>query len=155
METNYQKQGADFLAKTGTTFKAEKIGHFLYFEGDKDSRDVYQITLARGTKIYSFRFGQSLDKSQPQVDKKNREWREYNNRMAGSPYTYKAESPTAYDVLASVTKSDPGTFSDFCSDFGYDTDSRKAEKDYFAVQEEWKNINRLFNDVLDDLQEVS
>lgn len=63
--------------------------------------------------------------------------------------------PTEYDILASVTKYDPGTFDDFCSDYGYDTDSKKAEKTYFAVQKEWSNIIRLFSDCMDELQEIS
>ena len=52
--------------------------------------------------------------------------------------------PTAYDVLASITKYDVGSFEDFCSEFGYDTDSRKAYKIYKAVLKEWKNVELLF-----------
>lgn len=52
--------------------------------------------------------------------------------------------PTAYDVLACIQKYDVGTFDDFCSEFGYDTDSRKAYKTYKAVLREWKNIEFLF-----------
>lgn len=63
--------------------------------------------------------------------------------------------PTEYDILAAVTKNDPGTFDDFCADYGYDTDSKKAEQTYFAVQKEWSNINRLFADCMEELQEIS
>lgn len=54
--------------------------------------------------------------------------------------------PRAYDILASVTKYDPGTFENFCGDFGYDTDSRKADKVYHDVVDEWKNIEKLFTE---------
>lgn len=63
--------------------------------------------------------------------------------------------PTMYDVLATITKYDPETFEDFCLNYGYDEDSRKAEKVYHSVKEEWENIERLFGDVLEDLSEIS
>lgn len=54
--------------------------------------------------------------------------------------------PTAYDVLTCLTKYDPNTFEDFCSEFGYDEDSRKAEKIYDSVVDEYKNVAMLWND---------
>ena len=65
------------------------------------------------------------------------------------------EAPDMYSVLASLTKYDPVDFDNFCGDYGYDNDSRKAEKMYHAVVEEWKNVERLFGDVLDELQEIN
>lgn len=64
-------------------------------------------------------------------------------------------TPSAYDLLTCLTKSDPGTFEDFCSEFGYDTDSRRAEKVYNAVKKEWDDVNGFFSDAeLDELQEI-
>lgn len=64
--------------------------------------------------------------------------------------------PTEYDVLATITKYEVGTFDNFCSDFGYDTDSRTAYKTYKAVMKEWKNIELLFTaDQLEVLQGIS
>ncbi len=66
------------------------------------------------------------------------------------------QPPTAYDVLTCLTKYDPGTFDNFCGDFGYDADSRKAYKAYKAVLREWKNIELLFTpDQLELLQEIN
>lgn len=62
--------------------------------------------------------------------------------------------PTAYDVLTCLTKTDPGTFEEFCSEFGYDTDSRKAEKTYKACVKEYFGVHRLFGDVMDGLMEI-
>lgn len=63
--------------------------------------------------------------------------------------------PTAYDVLTCLTKYDPGTFENFCADFGYDTDSRKAERTYKACRKEWKQVAKLFTaDQLELLQEI-
>jgi hypothetical protein len=64
-------------------------------------------------------------------------------------------SPSAYDVLTCLTKYDVGTFENFCSDFGYDTDSRTAERTYKAVLEEWQNVEKLFtSEQLEELQEI-
>lgn len=56
------------------------------------------------------------------------------------------KEPSAYDVLCCLTKSDPETFDDFCSNYGYDSDSIKALKIYEKVCEEWKNIRMLYSD---------
>lgn len=63
-------------------------------------------------------------------------------------------SPSLYDVLACLTKYDPGTFENFCSDFGYDSDSISALKTYKAVCKEWQKVDLLFGDVIDELQEI-
>jgi len=129
METNYRKQAEDFLAATNTTFKAKFYKHAKYFTDDKQSRDIYKITLRRkDVGSYTFTFGQSIANI--------------------------GKAPEVYDVLASVTKYDVGSFEDFCSEFGYDTDSRKAEKTYKAVLKEFKNVDRLFSDVIEQLSEI-
>jgi len=129
-------------------------------------RDVYEITLERNKKVYSFRFGQSINNSQgnPKEIHAYKGTKQYQrlisegykpSRVMADYLIKKSIAPTAYDVLACVQKYDIGTFSDFCSEFGYDTDSKKAEKTYFAVQEEFKNINNLFSDVMDKLMEIN
>lgn len=54
------------------------------------------------------------------------------------------QPPHIYDVLACLQKVDPGTFEDFCADFGYDTDSRKALATYDAVKKEYEGFTALF-----------
>lgn len=64
--------------------------------------------------------------------------------------------PDEYDIIACITKNDPGSFEDFCSEFGYDTDSRSAERTYKAVKREWGKVIRVFGEgeCLDDLREI-
>jgi hypothetical protein len=66
----------------------------------------------------------------------------------------KIVEPSMYSVLACLTKYDPYSFEDFCYNFGYDTDSRKAEKIYHAVVKEWEAVERLFGDILEELEEI-
>ena len=61
--------------------------------------------------------------------------------------------PNAYTILTCLTKYDPGTFQDFCSEFGYDTDSRKAEKTYHAVMKEYSDLSKIFS--VEELEEMS
>jgi len=121
----YEKQAQDFLDKTNTEFTATFNRHGKYFDDDKQARDIYNITLKRGGREYTFKFGQSVVNSGKKPNRK---------------------APTAYDVLACITKYDPGTFEEFCGEFGYDTDSKKAEKTYKAVVQEWLTVSRLYND---------
>ncbi len=159
--TDYDKQAQEFLDKTGTKFEVKFIEYGLHFDGDKDKRDIYLITLSRGTREFSFRFGQSINCS-------GRFWR-YGNHKRGVANGYRSrngaylppmaigehrawdknknfKAPTPYDVLSCLQKHEVGTLEDFCSDFGYDTDSRKAEKTYNAVLNEYNNLKMLYSD---------
>jgi len=65
-------------------------------------------------------------------------------------------TPSEYDVLACLNKYDPYSFEDFCSSYGYDEDSRSAEKTYNAVCEEWQNITLLFSEEqIEQLAEIN
>lgn len=117
---NYEKQAIDFLKSTSTEFDVEFKARDRYFDHDKQSRDIYTVTLTRGNRKYSFEFGQSISNA--------------------------GIEPTPYDVLACIQKHDVGSFEDFCAEFGYDTDSRRAEKIYHAVCDEYKNVAMLWNE---------
>ena len=66
------------------------------------------------------------------------------------------KAPTEYSILACLTKYEVDTFDYFCSEFGYDTDSRKAKKIYKAVKKEWMNICSIWSsEEIEDLQEIN
>ena len=124
---NYQKQATDFATKHGV--KLQILGsEYKTMWDDNQNRTVFKVKLSRNGKSYTFEFGQSIS--------------------AGNT------EPTMYDILTCLTKYDPETFEDFCSEFGYDVDSRKAEKTYKAVCKEFAAVDRLFNDVIDELAEI-
>ena len=103
---------------------------YSFMQWDKtQQRYVFKLQLSRGKKSYSFNFGQSIAQG--------------------------SNEPTLYDVLACLQKYDVGSFEDFCGDFGYDADSRTAEKTYKAVVKEFQAMQRLFNsDELEVLQMI-
>ena len=130
MEANYEKLAKDFAKKHG--IKLSFIGEPEYrkhFNIDREPRWVFKCRLSRNGKSYTFNFGQSI--------------------VNGGEY------PTLYSALACLTKYDVGGFEDFCNEFGFDEDSRSAEKTYKAVLKEWKAVKRLFSDILEELSEIS
>ena len=125
---NYEKQAEKFAKKHGV--KLSIVGHRVgkHFENDTHERHIFRMKLVRNKKQYTFEFGQSI--------------------VAGR------KNPTMYDVLTCLTKYDPETFENFCDEYGYDQDSRSAERTYKAVVKEWQNVERLFGDILDELCEI-
>ena len=126
--SEYEKQANDFAKKHGIKLFILDENFRKYFADDKEARSVFKCKLVRNKKSFTFDFGQSI---------------------ANSGCT-----PTMYDVLTCLTKYDPYSFEDFCGDYGYDEDSRKAEKIYRAVVKEYKAVQRLFGDILEELQEI-
>lgn len=134
--SSYEQQGIDFLTNNHIEFSSKFIGHDTHFEDDKEERDRFKCTFVKRnhpiTKL-EIKFGQSIQSSTGDGRRK----------------------PSAYDVLTCLTKGDPGTFSDFCSEYGYDEDSRKAEKTYKSVVAEWKNVSTFFTAAeIEQLQEI-
>jgi len=130
--SKHQIKANAFLIKTGATFETKFIKNDFHFAGDKTTRDIYEITLARGRRKMSFKFGQSLNKSTI------------------------GEAPTVYDVLACLTKHNVGTLEDFCSEYGYNTDSKFAEQIYLACKKEFEDLQRLWTDSeIEELREIN
>ena len=125
---NYQQQANEFATATGTKLKINCSEYGKHFPEDKESRYIFNCTLTRKGKRYTFNFGQSI--------------------FAGSV------EPTMYDILTCLTKYNPETFENFCGEYGYNTDSIKALETYKAVKREFNGVNRLFSDVLEQLQEI-
>lgn len=159
MKTDYEKQAEKFLADTNSTLTIEFLKNDYHFDGDKDKRDIYTCTLKRGSRKYKFNFGQSISNSQHYQGKGTKNTFSLNGSpIIGNkriidldmymPYLFLVEGkkPTAYDILACLTKYNPYTFEDFCSEYGYDTDSRRAKKTYKAVQKEYNSLAAMYSD---------
>jgi hypothetical protein len=96
-------------------------------------RDIYVIVLKNKQHRYRFLFGQSVNNS------------DYGHTL-----------PTAYDILTCLENNNPEDFESFCSNYGYDTDSRRAYKTYKAIMKEFKNVELLWSsEQLEQLQEIN
>jgi len=169
---NYEKQGTDFLEKTGTKFKADFLKYGKHFDDDKEARDVYKITLSRKGRSYSFNFGQSINASGRFIILNHTDKYPIGTRIHDKLALEKSRSryfgygkyyennkefaePTPYCVLSSLQKDEVGTLKNFCDDFGYSSDSKKAEKIYNAVACEHSNLKMLFDDKeLEEMAEI-
>jgi len=129
---NYGKQANAFLASTGTKLTMINLPIMeRHFESDRKYnvwRDVWEVTIQRAGKEILLSISQPLVGSRP-------------NTM-----------PTKYDVLVCLTKHDPGTFKDFCFEYGYDeyaTDSHSAllkiYKIYEAVVKEYEKVCHIWS----------
>lgn len=150
----YIKQATEFLQKTRTKMKIEYVGLAVNKEWkEKEKRCLYEITLISPRGSMTFDFWDSIRNTEIRTMPFDAYNTRANKELAAKK---KAAVPSVYDVLACLTKYDPGTFEDFCSNYGYDEDSRTAERVYFAVQKEYAQLARLFTpDQMEELAEIN
>ncbi len=157
---DYEKQAQDFLRDCGVLFVIEKAVPQLSPRWAKNGK--------HGTQ-WSVQLGLLKEKPSATVqywgtDKDNLMhcdpiiqfffWSSIVSKEKAE-HSYKGEKkPSAYDVLASIY-SPAESFEDFCSNYGYDTDSREA----YATYEEVRALNAKIESVftpkqLEALQEI-
>lgn len=71
-------------------------------------------------------------------------------------YGHNGKEPVAGDVIGCLVSDARGadycrSFEDWCGDYGYDPDSRKAERIFKACERTSKELKRFFADKFDDL----
>jgi hypothetical protein len=173
--TDYQKQANDFLEKTGASLEVKYLKTDKYFEDDKEIRDIYEVTLKRGTRIYTFTFGQSIAHSgkyhiqygplriAPTHNlKEAQKWVSDKfgyHEICNLKPNPKFEEPDAYSILACLEKYELGSFEDFCSEFGYNdrplSDHAKVMKIYEGCKEQYNSLEKLFSDEeMHELREI-
>ncbi len=186
VKNKYYKQAEDFLKATKTTINIKFDSYRKYFPQDKEKRDVYNVTLKRGNREYTFTFGNSLINSGCQIigfkdrtvktiitedyfkylekaKKYKKSLRQIFNLHNLNSYSISSsreikppKEPRPYDVLACLDVLYDDSFEDFCSNFGYDTDSITGEKIYNACLEQSNQLKILFNDKeLEKLAEIN
>lgn len=170
---NYEQKATDFLNKNNITIDIIFKRNDFYFNDDKDKRDIYNITIARGNRSMNFDYGQSIKESGYKVIFKYKNTaRKFEHNFINSDlyisknfkndifklcytkfgYDTTIESitpptpPTTYDVLSCLTYSDPGTFEDFCLELGYNNDSIKDLELYKRVVKEYQQVLTIFSD---------
>ena len=166
---NYKKQANDFCDKYNVKIdivKSTNQSPPLWNDNGKHGYK-YDITITRGNVTRSFPFWDSLHNKELEATlQEAKTWRFVGGVLNGvwrdSSYIQKflknntITTPTNYDVLACLTKYEPGSFNNFCGDYGYNNDSIQARKTWEAVVNEWHEVVQpLFSDCLDELSEIS
>jgi hypothetical protein len=174
--SEYTEQAVAFAKKYGVTLATEYQGTYPRF--GKTPVANFKCTLARNGKSLEFTFSMSVNDS----------WcyskGHASKRFPGLPFNLREEyqpkvakqhvagefvitpivnpkPPTMYDVLACLQKYDPGTFPDFCREYGYDdrplSEYPKVMETWQAVVNEYINVRRLFpeEEVQEELGEIS
>ena len=95
-----------------------------YFDDDKESRNIYRVYVTYNEKTISFKFGDSI-----------------HNTNMGIELDDEAVLNTICSDYYCVDD-----FSEFCSEYGYDQDSRKAEKIFKNCQIQSAKLHKLFED---------
>jgi len=136
--TDYQQKAADFLAKHGITFSFKLEDKKLppWRESEVRQNHHFIVTLKRGDKKLSFDFFGSQN--------------DYRNGK---------QEIDAYSVLACCSSDYycPETVEDFCGEFGYDEDSRNAEKLHKAYLKQSKKLQAFFDgeEMVENLMEIA
>ena len=170
--SSYEQQGLDFIAKHELEFRAVLVGDDCptSCEDAENANAMDQVNVyPRKTHIHGKHYRCTLShkgKGHFSIDYWNSYADEQTNWIVGQhnslPLSLRLKAAgnkrtqvTPYDVLTCLTKSDPGTFEDFCSEFGFWFDSRKAESVYHSVQTEWTKVQRFFTpEEIEELQEI-
>lgn len=170
MMNEYIKQAMNFLQRANATCKIDFVGLAVNKDWKETTkRNLYKVALTTPKGSMTFDFWDSIHNteiSQMSIEEyaKKRFKCEYCHLIYSGKINAQKElkekkasaKPTEYDILACMTKSDPGTFEDFCCEFGYDEDSRTAERIYFAVQKEYSELSRIFTpEQMEELQEIN
>ena len=97
-----------------------------YFPGDKEVRNIYRVTITNRGQQASFKFGDSIANTQE-------------------------HKPLTIDSILTCVKGDYfstkeqyPTFEDFADGFGYERDSRLAEKIYKRCLKQAEKLHRVF-----------
>lgn len=139
MLNDYDVAARDFLRATGTGLVVNYSHTGKHFQNDTQKRHIYSITITTSLHAFMFPYGDSIANTQ-----KNRErctW----------------QKPTAYDILACLTKYEPEeTLNEFAHAYGYTDNPEEAIRVYNAVKEEWANVSKLWTpEQLEALREIN
>lgn len=169
MKNECTKQAEKFLKDAGATMEIILQGRAINTEWkEKQLRNIYAVTITTPRGSYTFDFWDSVRNTEiTRMDAEQYACKYYKMHLydmnhyeqmqarAKLAKLQKEARPDCYEVLACLTKYDPGTFEDFCSEYGCDEDSRTAERIYIAVQNEFANLKRIFDpEQLEAMREI-
>lgn len=157
--TDYQAQAKQFLADCNATMEISFIGKEIpsHWLGETKPHNKYQFTITTPKGKYTSYFWDSLHNTEVSKmtadDLACKKYKAHYNVLRGYEKTnvlrelesIKANAiPTEYEILAAVEKYSYDSFSDFCAEFGYSTDSISVRETFLACGEEYAGLRRIF-----------
>ena len=168
--TEYQAQAKQFLTDCDATMEIKFIGKEVptHWQGETKPHNKYQFTITTPKGKYTSYFWNSLNNTEISEmtadDVAKKIYRAHydvlriheKTKVLKELQARKAEAkPTEYDILACVEKYSYDSFSDFCSEFGYSTDSISARETFLACGEEYAGLRRIFTEEqMEKLREI-
>lgn len=159
--TEYQAQAKSFLANCKATMEINFVGREIpsHWLGETKPHNKYQFTITTPKGKYTSYFLDSLYNTEvSEMTADDLACKRYKARydvLRGYERTNVLRElrklkenaiPTEYDILAAVEKYSYDSFSDFCSEFGYSTDSISARETFLACGEEYAGLRRIFTE---------
>lgn len=159
--TEYEAQAKQFLEDCNATMEIKFIGREIptHWLGETKPHNKYQFTIKTPKGKYTSYFWDSLrntEVSEMTADSLAcKKYKAHYDVLRSHERTnvlrelrsIKANAiPTEYDILACVEKYSYDSFSDFCSEFGYSTDSISARETFLACGEEYAGLRRIFTE---------
>lgn len=147
----YLTEAINFLYDTETTIDIKLVYQSTPPWNEEEPVNVYRVTLRNKHYTYEFNFYSSIyDTYGP--DPKRGESMFDRDRRLREHKKIQARKLRIYDILACLQIDYIEDFEDFCVQYGYNVDSRKALATWEAVRAETKAIKRLWPSELDQLR---
>lgn len=159
--TEYEAQAKQFLADCNATMEIRFIGKDVppHWLSETKPHNKYQFTITTPKGKYTSYFWDSLRNTEistiSEITYAQQKYKaSYDCLRSHEKAKARAELaklkakaiPTEYDILACVEKYSYDSFSDFCSEFGYSTDSISARETFIACGEEYAGLRRIFTE---------
>jgi hypothetical protein len=108
----------EWMTTNGVKMTASFDSHGKMFFDDKNCRDIWKVTVHRGRRSFTIRFGQSI------VDSDN-----------GIP-------PCVTDVLSCLPKTEPESLEDFIDSYGSCDPGSMTAKERDSLRASWRELRR-------------
>lgn len=141
--TDYEKQAEKFLADNKIKFVAELSDTLAPAWAEKGYGHHYRVTLSKGNRGQGVKFGQRVTFNF---------WGSIRDKEDGKT------AITSYDALACLSSdvNCPVEFKDFCAEYGYNEDSRKALDTFKRCSAFGRRLQAFFTAAeLEQLQEIN
>ena len=168
--TDYQAQAKQFLTDCNATMEINLVGKEVpaHWRDETKPHNKYQFTISTPKGKYTSYFWDSLYNTEvSEMTADNLACKRRVIHYDGLTMYERAKilkelkslkskvKPTEYDILACLEKYSYDSFSDFCSEFGYSTDSISARETFLACGEEYAGLRRIFTEEqIEKLREI-